>query len=355
MNTQAHAKAPLVSVVIASYNSASTLAETLDSVLAQTYPRVEIVVVDDGSTDRTPELLAEYGASVRAVRKPNGGLASARNAGCEAAHGDFIALLDADDLCAPERISAQVSFMLSFPDILLCSSEFSSFDASGELAARDAANYYSSLGSARGGLEGIYGPSHQLTIDGFGAPRSDDAMTCRVFAGTAYPAIAYGSFIHPPTVMFRRSAWERCGRFDESIRNGCDWEWMTRVCRAGRVGYIDQPLLHYRRSANQLSGRNHKLQVYLDILGNLERFVRDDPSLAGERMQRCIGEARLNVAEAQTSTHRLRALAAMFSAATARGVDRRWLKLFAKAILPLTAQRAILAVAAIFTVSESGG
>ena len=97
------------------------------------------------------------------MSKPNGGLASARNAGCEAARGDYIALLDADDLCTPERIGAQVNFMRSHPTVQLCGSDFSLFDESGTLAKSYAASYYSRLGRQDGGLRAIY--DQQVDVD----------------------------------------------------------------------------------------------------------------------------------------------------------------------------------------------
>jgi glycosyltransferase involved in cell wall biosynthesis len=326
--------APLVSVVIAAYNSDATLPATLDSVLAQSYPNVEVVVVDDGSTDRTADVLAEYRNEVRVIRKPNGGLASARNAGCEAAHGEFIALLDADDLCVAERIAMQVSLMLRHPEVTLCSSEFSSFDESGMLAERDAANYYSRLGRARGQLASLYGGSGPVDLTPWPAGAESGTPAARAFIGTIYPALALGSFIHPPTVMFRREVWTHVGRFDESIRNGCDWEWLVRVARSSKVGYIDHPLLNYRRSANQLSGHKHKLQVYRDGLSNLERFLRADPTLAGAAMRRSIGEAHINVAEALVETDRLGALAHLGSAAACGTISASWLTTLAVALLP---------------------
>ena len=123
----------LVSVVIPAYNAQATLGETLRSVLAQTHRHLEIVVVDDGSTDGTWQLMQEFDAAIRTVRQPNAGLAAARNAGLVAAQGDFIALLDADDLCEPERIAVQIRYLQEHPDVLLCSSDFSGFDAQGAL------------------------------------------------------------------------------------------------------------------------------------------------------------------------------------------------------------------------------
>ncbi len=95
---------PLITVVVPAYNSVDTLGGTLTSVLTQTYPRVEIVVVDDGSTDETPALLAAYETKVRHVRQDNAGLSATRNAGARLATGDLVAFVDADDILLPQYL-----------------------------------------------------------------------------------------------------------------------------------------------------------------------------------------------------------------------------------------------------------
>jgi glycosyltransferase involved in cell wall biosynthesis len=100
---------PLVSVVIACYNAGRYLPETLNSALAQTYPSCEIIVVDDGSTDDTVSRMQPYLERIHFLRIAHGGLAAARNAGLRIASGDYIALLDADDLWLPEKLSVQVA------------------------------------------------------------------------------------------------------------------------------------------------------------------------------------------------------------------------------------------------------
>src|ERR1700739_203957 len=91
-----------VSIVINNYNYARFLRDAIDSALAQTYSNVEVVVVDDGSTDDSPEIIASYGSRVSAVLKPNGGQASAFNAGFAASHGEIVIFLDADDMLVPQ-------------------------------------------------------------------------------------------------------------------------------------------------------------------------------------------------------------------------------------------------------------
>lgn len=105
---------PLVSVIIPAYNAQAFLRATLDSVLAQTYDNLEIIVVDDGSKDETAAIAEAYAARdarIRLVVKPNGGVSSARNAGIAAARGDYVAFLDADDIWHPEKIAAQIEVL----------------------------------------------------------------------------------------------------------------------------------------------------------------------------------------------------------------------------------------------------
>ncbi len=106
----------MVSVVIATWNTAHYLQETVESALAQTWPRVEIIVVDDGSTDDTEARVAPFGARIRYLRREHGGLAAARNAGVAAARGEFIALLDADDLWEPHKLAVQVDLAVRLPE-----------------------------------------------------------------------------------------------------------------------------------------------------------------------------------------------------------------------------------------------
>lgn len=105
-----------VSVVIAGYNAAATLRATLESALAQTHRRCEIIFVDDGSTDDTELLLAPFCSRIRVIRREHAGLAAARNAGVAAADGDYLALLDADDLWTPDKLAVQLEVARRAPD-----------------------------------------------------------------------------------------------------------------------------------------------------------------------------------------------------------------------------------------------
>src|SRR3954447_14398775 len=111
---------PTVSVVIPAYNSAWCIDHAIDSVLAQTYHDYEIIVVDDGSTDETRDVVQRYGIAVRLVCKPNGGMSSARNRGISEARGRYIAFLDSDDRWLPTKLALQVALLDTHPDVVFC-------------------------------------------------------------------------------------------------------------------------------------------------------------------------------------------------------------------------------------------
>jgi glycosyltransferase involved in cell wall biosynthesis len=107
---------PLATIVVPAYNAEATLLATLESALAQEYERVEVLVVDDGSTDGTAAITASL-EGVRCVRQENAGPSAARNRGIAEAEGEFVAFLDADDLAPPDKLSIQVGYLLNHPEV----------------------------------------------------------------------------------------------------------------------------------------------------------------------------------------------------------------------------------------------
>ena len=110
--------APTISVVIPAYNAETYIVETVESVLAQTADLLEVIVVNDGSTDRTEELLQGFGDRITLLSQENSGVARARNAGLEVARGEYIAFLDSDDAWLPEKTAKQLEVMQRYPDIV---------------------------------------------------------------------------------------------------------------------------------------------------------------------------------------------------------------------------------------------
>jgi glycosyltransferase involved in cell wall biosynthesis len=120
-------KSPLISCIVPVFNGERYLGETLDSILAQTYQPLEILVVDDGSTDGTGALVAQYGRRLRHLWQTNAGEAAARNLGLAAAQGEFVAFVDADDLWQPEKLQRQMARFQEPAPIDLCFTQYKNF------------------------------------------------------------------------------------------------------------------------------------------------------------------------------------------------------------------------------------
>ncbi len=320
---------PLVSVTIPCFNAVSTISETLNSILAQTYKNIEIIVVNDGSTDSTLEVLRQYSSCVKVINQNNKGLAASRNVACRAANGKYIALLDADDLCLPGRIALQVAYMEQNQDIVMCSSDFSAFDKNGVIADSYIGNYYSRVAET-GGVAGLYPFRRTLFLDGY------DIMT---YSGNVYDKMALGSFIHPPTVLFRKSVLAKCGLVDEAIVNCCDYDWFVRMSRVGEIGYIACPLLNYRISDLQMSGHRNRMQIAQDIVRVMEKTIASDPALFERHrplFRRYLGEGYLGIANALVDNSRpFHAMVALFRSITLGVVHLQSVKVVLKAVTPL--------------------
>jgi glycosyltransferase involved in cell wall biosynthesis len=216
--------APLVSVIIPAYNAEAFLGETLDSVLAQTYPNLEIIVVDDGSTDATPHLLETYGDRICVLHQANAGQAAARNYGARKAHGELLAFLDSDDLWDPDKIARQVALLTRFPEALATYCDHRTIDEQGRLLASSAA-----LSNPR--------PS-----------------------GNILRTLLMGSCITTPgLVLLRRRAFDIAGGFDETVlmRGHEDSALWLRLATQGSFVYSPRTLVSYRQHAQQATRRQH--------------------------------------------------------------------------------------------------
>lgn len=272
----------LLSVVLPTYQRDYIVGRAIESVLAQTHRPVEVVVVDDGSTDDTRAVVARYGPEVRYIHQANGGVSRARNTGLRAARGEFIALLDSDDVWLPWKTEAQVSFLRRFPKVGMVWTEMSAVDLDGRIVQPEyLQTYYGAYGKTR--LADWMRPLGQLCELGERLPR--ELSDRKIWGGDLFSAMFFGNLVHTSTVLLRRERLRRVGGFDESLRPiGEDDDFHWRTTREGPVGYLDAPSTLYRITApDQISNHTYGYGVPLarNNFRTLERFLRaDGPRLA---------------------------------------------------------------------------
>jgi glycosyltransferase involved in cell wall biosynthesis len=325
---------PLISVVIPTYNRAHVLPASLDSALGQTYPRLEIVVVDDGSTDGTEAVVAPYRDRIVYVRQENRGLAEARNTGHAHASGEYVAWLDSDDVWNPEKLALQVAWLQRRPDHVLVASDFSAFDDAGFFEASHLASYYAGV-PRRGGLSVLFPKRETLDLRQVAHLGGHAAGEVTVYSGEVYEQLVGGNFLHPPTVLLRREAVLRSGLLDKSYRRDVDYEYFLRVSRLGPVALVDRPLMRYRYSADQMSSDKHLEDIVRSRLIVLEGLKRRDPDLLRSRhFRRRLGASHLAVARTVAESRRSRAVVHWIQSLRWGHLDGNTARAFVKLALP---------------------
>jgi glycosyltransferase involved in cell wall biosynthesis len=215
-----------VSLVIPSYNRGKLIGATLDSALAQRRPFLEIIVVDDGSTDETPEVLARYGDKIRFVPMPHAGVQAARNRGVELARGDYICLCDSDDLLEPDYLETNLRWLGRHPayDAVYCN--FVTFN-------NDGTTHADKFSLAPPGWF-----SRATEIDGYLCDIPD-----------LYLRTVEYQPLFPSGSLLRKDFYQRIGGYDTAFAGvgAEDWEFALRVVAEGRVALCKAPLVRIRK------------------------------------------------------------------------------------------------------------
>lgn len=254
---------PLVTVIIPTYNYARFVREAVESALAQTYRPMEIIVVDDGSTDNTREVMQAYAGhpEVRYLYQTNKGLPGARNTGIRAAHGKYLALLDADDIWAPAKLSWQVAFYEEHPDAAIVATEAYEFRDASEIAPAG------------------------------GVPRANQSPPS-VTEYTLRDLMEFSAF-RPSSVMMRKDHCEAVGLFDEQFRYVEDLDMWARMSTQGRIYRLNAPLLGARQHpAVQSMHFAPHVEYHRRVLDKLFATL---PELKAHPEWRRLAEARLMV------------------------------------------------------------
>jgi glycosyltransferase involved in cell wall biosynthesis len=210
---------PLVSVIIPSFNSRLYIGDAIRSVLDQDYPKLEVIVVDDGSTDGTPDEARRFGERVLVLEQANAGPAAARNLGVAVAKGELIAFIDADDIWVPGKLTAQVEYLGDHPEVGVVFGRFLRW------CARP---------------DGSFGPLPELPATGTPCSIVSEA------SGWIYPEMLLDSLVWIVSAMVRRNIWVSLNGLDESLRTGEDYDFFVRASRMCPMHRLDRVVAYYR-------------------------------------------------------------------------------------------------------------
>ncbi len=269
---------PLVSVVIPTYNCEAYIADTIASVLAQTHAALEVIVVDDGSTDRTAEIVEAIKGPVRLIRQPNQRVCVARNRGFEASRGEFVCFLDHDDYWYPWKLRRQLEAFAAYPQ---AGAIFTSF----------------ALWQPK---DGAFPSPSSLAPPDDGPPPIDQR-----FSGWIYHEFLLDCWALTSTTMIRREAFARSGGFDPALSYSEDWDLWLRLAQTHEFVKLDRVSTLYRQHGDQ---GNLKLRMldYRTLL--LENAVRrwGLASRDGRRVEARVFHRKVSSYHLQFALHHMR-------------------------------------------------
>ena len=236
-----------VTVIIPSYNAGEFIREAIDSVLNQTFKDFEIIIIDDGSTDNTKEVVAKYGQKIRYIYQMNRGVSAARNRGILCSNGEYIAFLDADCAWFREKLELQVKYLDEHPEIGLV--------------------FSNALFQVKKGA-----PISDLVLHG-----RTTFQVSPPHRGKVFKDLFEADFIKLTTVLLRKALFQTVGLFDENINYAEDYHLKMRISRSFRIDYIDKSLTQINILGNSLSHNWGEM-----IKGNIaakEDILRSDPQI----------------------------------------------------------------------------
>jgi glycosyltransferase involved in cell wall biosynthesis len=237
-------KYPLVSIVIPVFNKGNFIRETLESALSQTYQRVELVLINDGSTDDSLRILSDYAVKyphqIRLIDSPNRGVSAATNLGIQAAKGDYIQFLDADDLLSPDKIERQLALLQGHGSEVMATCEWLNFSKD---RSQSASVPYGVFREFASGLD----------------------LLLRFWN--------YQEMHQPGVYLTHRSLIEKAGPWREDLQINQDGEFFARVLvRAGKVVYEPQGKVYYRKPGASNVSQQKGLRAMSDLLHSYQAY-----------------------------------------------------------------------------------
>lgn len=263
----------LVSVVIPTYNCAKFVAQAIQSVLNQSYKNTEIILVDDGSTDETRDVIQPFMKEIVYIYQENKGLPGARNRGIAEASGEYIALLDADDRWHNNKLEYQIQVLESFPSVHLVFSDFSVFDEDGykeKSFFRKGFPFFKEFGFT---LNDIFETTSKICSDRY-------PNEIQIYHGYIARYLFCGNFVLPSSVLMRKSAIDRIGGFDESYKVAEETEFFLRFCTYYDAAFVDCPLVDYLiKRVGNLTGNSNTERLIKNAINIQLNYISGQPGV----------------------------------------------------------------------------
>jgi glycosyltransferase involved in cell wall biosynthesis len=238
--TSSETAVPLVSVIIPVYKRLEYLKQAIESALAQTHPRVEVIIVDDGSPADPAPVIASFGQRVRLVRKSNGGLASARNFGIAHANGEYLSFLDDDDFLEPDALTSLVKALAERPGSVWAAGKYRYVDEQGRDTGR--------------------------------------VRRCRYESGDVYERMVFNNLMGAPSVVLvRTDVMRSLGGFDESFILSEDWDMWLALARDFPLVAVEKIVTNYRLHSQQVSRTqwSRHLEYHMRVLRKHQQRARE--------------------------------------------------------------------------------
>ncbi len=226
-----------ISVVVPAYNAERSIGETIESILNQTIPPTEVIVIDDGSLDGTAGVVRSFGARLKYERQENAGASAARNHGIALAKGEYIAFLDADDLWLPQKLEKQIALLERNPD-----------------------------------LRWVYSDAF-IFADGQPESTTRVGRHLKLWSGNVFEPLLLGNFIPSPTPVIHRAVFAQLNAFAQLTQ--CeDWEMWLRIAQYYPLGVVPEPLARYRLSKVSKSHSCGSTRRHEIMMGIVERAIQ---------------------------------------------------------------------------------
>jgi glycosyltransferase involved in cell wall biosynthesis len=327
---------PDISVILPTYNRAGWLEGTVRSILAQTHAPVEVLIVDDGSTDDTAEVCGAFPPPVRYLRQENGGVSAARNRGIREARGEWIALADSDDLWERNKLEVQLAALAAVPEARWCASGCTVIDEQdrpipGPQGFERVFAVFAGTGRTPAAWFAQWLAYAEIEVEG---------RTHAVFHGDFFELLFHGNVVLPSSALIQRRLFDNAGFFDEGFRVAEETEFFHRAAVHGRAVMVLSPLVGYRvAQEGSLTNPANTPRLVRHALTSMERAAALRGGLsASERDAYEHGRSRLlaELAYAELSLFNGSGAREAIAEAWQAGAERspRLLALYAASLLP---------------------